>query len=268
MIMVPIKEALTFDDVTLVPKYSEILPSEVDTSIKLTNNLKLNIPLLSSAMDTVTESEMAFALARQGGIGVIHKNLSIEDQALMVDKVKRYESGMIRNPITLDEEKTVRDAKQLMEQYSIGGLPVLSKGKLVGIITKRDIRFESDLNTLVKDRMTSKNLITVDSDTSNEDAKKILQKHRIERLLVVDKKNNLDGLITVKDLTKKEEFPFSTKDKNGRLRVAAAISVRDDWQERIKALIKVGVDAIVVDTAHGHTKRVKEIIRIKNSILI
>ena len=259
-----VEKKLTFDDVLLVPRKSSVLPKEVDCSTNLTKNITLNIPVMSAAMDTVTESEMAIALARQGGIGVIHKNLSIEDQALMVDKVKRYESGMIRNPITLDEEKTVRDAKQLMEQYSIGGLPVLSKGKLVGIITKRDIRFESDLNTLVKNRMTSKNLITVDSDTSNEDAKKILQKHRIERLLVVDKKNNLDGLITVKDLTKKEEFPFSTKDKNGRLRVAAAISVREDWQERIKALVNVGVDAIVIDTAHGHSEGVAEAVtRIK-----
>ena len=216
---------------------------------------------MSAAMDTVTESDMAIALARQGGIGVIHKNLSIEDQALMVDKVKRYESGMIRNPITLDDKKTVRDAKQLMDQYSIGGLPVLSKGKLVGIITKRDIRFESNLDTLVKDRMTSKDLITVNSDTSIEDAKKILQKHRIERLLVVDKQNNLDGLITVKDLTKKEEFPLSTKDKNGRLRVAAAISVREDWRDRIKALVKVDVDAIVVDTAHGHSQFVLDLVK-------
>ena len=256
-----VEKKLTFDDVLLVPRRSSILPKEVDCSTNLTKNITLNIPVMSAAMDTVTESEMAIALARQGGIGVIHKNLSIEDQALMVDKVKRYESGMIRNPITLDEEKTVRDAKQLMEQYSIGGLPVLSKGKLVGIITKRDIRFEPDLNTLVKNRMTSKNLITVDSDTSNEDAKKILQKHRIERLLVVDKKNNLDGLITVKDLTKKEEFPFSTKDKNGRLRVAAAISVREDWQERIKALVEVGVDAIVVDTAHGHSEFVLKLVK-------
>ena len=256
-----VEKKLTFDDVLLVPRRSSVLPKEVDCSTNLTKNITLNIPVMSAAMDTVTESEMAIALARQGGIGVIHKNLSIEDQALMVDKVKRYESGMIRNPITLDEEKTVRDANQLMEQYSIGGLPVLSKGKLVGIITKRDIRFESDLNTLVKDRMTSKNLITVDSDTSNEDAKKILQKHRIERLLVVDKKNNLDGLITVKDLTKKEEFPFSTKDKNGRLRVAAAISVREDWQERIKALVNVGVDAIVIDTAHGHSEFVLKLVK-------
>ena len=256
-----VEKKLTFDDVLLVPRRSSVLPKEVDCSTNLTKNITLNIPVMSAAMDTVTESEMAIALARQGGIGVIHKNLSIEDQALMVDKVKRYESGMIRNPITLDEEKTVRDAKQLMEQYSIGGLPVLSKGKLVGIITKRDIRFESDLNTLVKNRMTSKNLITVDSDTSNEDAKKILQKHRIERLLVVDKKNNLDGLITVKDLTKKEEFPFSTKDKNGRLRVGAAISVREDWQERIKALVNVGVDAIVVDTAHGHSEFVLKLVK-------
>jgi len=256
-----VEKKLTFDDVLLVPRKSSVLPKEVDCSTKLTKNITLNIPIMSAAMDTVTESAMAIALSRQGGIGVIHKNLTIEDQALMVDKVKRYESGMIRNPITLDEGKTVRDAKQLMEQYSIGGLPVLSNGKLVGIITKRDIRFESDLETLVKDRMTSENLITVSSDTSNEDAKKILQEHRIERLLVVDKHNNLDGLITVKDLTKKEEFPFSTKDKNGRLRVAAAISVRDDWKDRIQALANVGVDAIVVDTAHGHSEFVLELVK-------
>ena len=256
-----VEKKLTFDDVLLVPRKSSVLPKEVDCSTKLTKNITLNIPIMSAAMDTVTESAMAIALSRQGGIGVIHKNLTIEDQALMVDKVKRYESGMIRNPITLDEGKTVRDAKQLMEQYSIGGLPVLSNGKLVGIITKRDIRFESNLETLVKDRMTSENLITVNSDTSNEDAKKILQEHRIERLLVVDKHNNLDGLITVKDLTKKEEFPFSTKDKNGRLRVAAAISVRDDWKDRIQALANVGVDAIVVDTAHGHSEFVLELVK-------
>ena len=256
-----IEKKLTFDDVLLVPRKSSVLPKEVDCATKLTKNISLNIPIMSAAMDTVTESDMAIALARQGGIGVIHKNLSIEDQALMVDKVKRYESGMIRNPITLDDKKTVRDAKQLMDQYSIGGLPVLSKEKLVGIITKRDIRFESNLDTLVKDRMTSKDLITVNSDTSNEDAKKILQKHRIERLLVVDKHNNLDGLITVKDLTKKEEFPLSTKDKNGRLRVAAAISVREDWRDRIKALVKVGVDAIVVDTAHGHSQFVLDLVK-------
>ena len=256
-----IEKKLTFDDVLLVPRKSSVLPKEVDCATKLTKNITLNIPIMSAAMDTVTESDMAIALARQGGIGVIHKNLSIEDQALMVDKVKRYESGMIRNPITLDDKKTVRDAKQLMDQYSIGGLPVLSKEKLVGIITKRDIRFESNLDTLVKDRMTSKDLITVNSDTSNEDAKKILQKHRIERLLVVDKQNNLDGLITVKDLTKKEEFPLSTKDENGRLRVAAAISVREDWRDRIKALVKVGVDAIVVDTAHGHSQFVLDLVK-------
>ena len=260
-----IEKKLTFDDVLLVPRKSSILPKEVDCSTKLTKKISLNIPVMSAAMDTVTESDMAIALARQGGIGVIHKNLSIEEQALMVDKVKRYESGMIRNPITLDENKTVRDAKQLMEQYSIGGLPVLSDDKLVGIITKRDIRFESNLDTLVKDRMTLDNLVTVNSKTSNDEAKKILQKHRIERLLVVDKNNNLDGLITVKDLTKKEEFPHSTKDKNGRLRVAAAISVRDDWKERVSALVSVGVDAIVVDTAHGHSQFVLDLVKeIKN----
>ncbi len=260
-----IQKKLTFDDVLLVPRKSAVLPKEVDCSTMLTKNISLEIPIMSAAMDTVTESDMAIALARQGGIGVIHKNLSIDQQALMVDKVKRYESGMIRNPITLDKNKTIREARQLMEQYSIGGLPVLSGDKLVGIITKRDIRFEANLDTLVKDRMTSENLITVTSDTSNDEAKKILQKYRIERLLVVDKNNKLDGLITVKDLTKKEEFPFSTKDKNGRLRVAAALSVRDDWQDRIDALVKVGVDAVVMDTAHGHSQFVLDLVkRIKN----
>jgi IMP dehydrogenase len=256
-----IEKKLTFDDVLLVPRKSSILPKEVDCSTQLTKKISLNIPVMSAAMDTVTESDMAIALARQGGIGVIHKNLTIKEQALMVDKVKRYESGMIRNPITLDKNKTVRDANQLMEQYSIGGLPVLSNDKLVGIITKRDIRFESNLDTLVKDRMTSENLVTVNSETSNDEAKKILQKHRIERLLVVDKNNNLAGLITVKDLTKKEEFPHSTKDKNGRLRVAAAISVRNDWKERISALADVSVDAIVVDTAHGHSQFVLDLVK-------
>ena len=211
-----IKKTLTFDDVLLVPQKSSVLPKEVDCSTFLTKNIKLNIPVMSAAMDTVTESKMAIALARQGGIGVIHKNLTIEEQALMVDKVKRYESGMITNPITLDKNKSIRDAKQLMEQYSIGGLPVLSNNKLVGIITRRDIRFEQDLDVLVRDRMTSKNLVTVKPDTTNEQAKAILQKHRIERLLVVDSKKNLAGLITVKDITKKEEFPHSSKDKKGR----------------------------------------------------
>ena len=256
-----IKKALTFDDVLLIPQKSSVLPKEVDCSTKLTKNITLNIPLMSAAMDTVTESEMAIALARQGGIGIIHKNLSIEEQALMVDKVKRYESGMITNPITLEQSRPIREARQLMEQYSIGGLPVLSKNKLVGIITKRDIRFEQDLNVLVKDRMISKNLITVSPDTSNKEAKKILQKHRIERLLVVDNKKNLAGLITVKDLTKKEEFPHSSKDKKGRLRVGAAVSVREDWQERITALVKVGIDVIVVDTAHGHSVYVLDLVK-------
>ena len=255
------KKGLTFDDVLLEPLHSSILPRDVKIKSRLTSSINLNMPIISAAMDTVTESEMAIALARQGGIGVIHKNLSIEEQALMVDKVKRYESGMIQNPITLDQSKSVGEAKQLMDQYSIGGLPVLAKGKLVGIITKRDIRFESDLTVLVKDRMTAKNLVTVKSDTTNEEAKTILQKHRIERLLVVDEKDNLAGLITVKDLTKKEEFPNSSKDKNGRLRVAAAVSVRDDWSDRISALSSVGVDAVVVDTAHGHSEYVLELVK-------
>ena len=256
-----IEKTLTFDDVLLVPQKSSVLPKEVDCSTSLTKNIKLNIPVMSAAMDTVTESEMAIALARQGGIGVIHKNLAIKEQALMVDKVKRYETGMITNPITLDKNKSIRDAKQLMEQYSIGGLPVLSNNKLVGIITRRDIRFEKDLDVLVKNRMTSKNLVTVKSGTTNEKAKSILQRHRIERLLVIDSKKNLAGLITVKDIIKKEEFPHSSKDKKGRLRVAAAVSVRDDWSERISALVKVGIDVVVVDTAHGHSVYVLDLVK-------
>ena len=215
----PFTFALTFDDILLVPQKSSVFPREVNVSSKLTSSIQLNIPILSAAMDTVTETKMAIALAREGGVGIIHKNLSIEDQASMVAKVKRSESGMIMDPIILDISKTIREAKQLMDQNKISGLPVVKKGKLVGILTNRDIRFETDLNLSVKDRMTSKNLVTVPIGTTLEKAKKILQEHRIEKLLVVDKKGNLAGLITVKDIQKKERFPNACKDRNGRLRV-------------------------------------------------
>jgi len=250
----------TFDDVLLVPQASHILPKDVDLSSRITNKIKINIPLLSAAMDTVTESEMAVALAREGGMGVIHKNLSISDQVTMVDKVKRSESGMIMNPLIMDPGKTIRKAKEMMDYYHISGLPVVDDGKLIGIITNRDIRFETNLDLLVSDRMTTDNLVTVPVGTTLDKAKQILQEHRIEKLLVVDEDGSLAGLITVKDIQKKEQFPHACKDKNGRLRVAAAIGVNDEALERAQALHKSGLDALVVDTAHGHSSGVLKLI--------
>jgi IMP dehydrogenase len=261
----PFKYSLTFDDVLLVPQKSSILPRDVDLSTRLTKSISLNIPILSAAMDTVTESAMAIALARAGGMGVIHKNLSIASQVEMVDIVKRSESGMIMNPITLDMDKSIGEAKALMAKYKISGLPVIHGKKLKGIITNRDIRFEEDLSLSVIDRMTAKNLITVPIGTSLEKAKEILQKHRIEKLLVVDKNGELVGLITVKDIQKKEQFPNSCKDKGGRLRVAAAVGVGKDAVERAEALNQAQVDAIVIDTAHGHSKGVLNTVEIIKS---
>ena len=252
----PFIQALTFDDVLLVPQESHILPRDVNLKTRLTNKIKMNIPLLSAAMDTVTESDMAVALAREGGIGIIHKNLSIEDQSLMVDRVKRSESGMIVDPVTLTIDKTIRDAKNVMNNYHISGLPVVNDGKLVGIITNRDIRFEKDDNLSVRDRMTSKKLVTVKKGTTLDEAKEVLQQHRIEKLLVVDDEGNLAGLITVKDIQKKEDFPNACKDKSGRLRVGAAIGISDDSIERSQALWDNDVDVIVIDTAHGHSSGV------------
>jgi IMP dehydrogenase len=227
----------------------------------------MNIPLLSAAMDTVTESDMAVALAREGGIGIIHKNLSIENQALMVDRVKRSESGMIVDPVTLTIDKTIRDAKDVMNNYHISGLPVVDDGKLVGIITNRDIRFEKDDNLSVRDRMTSEKLVTVKKGTTLDEAKEVLQQHRIEKLLVIDDEGNLAGLITVKDIQKKEDFPNACKDKSGRLRVGAAIGISDDSIERSQALSDNDVDVIVIDTAHGHSSGVlNSIKRIKKSV--
>ena len=257
----PFDKALTFDDVLLVPKASDVVPKDVNLQTRLTRKISMNIPLLSAAMDTVTENEMAVSLARQGGIGIIHKNLSIDEQANMVDRVKRSESGMIANPITLSSEKSINDAKKVMENYHISGLPVVEKGKLLGIITNRDIRFEADGNLSVKDRMTSKNLVTVSEGTTLEDAKKVLQHHRIEKLLVVNNKGNLAGLITVKDIQKKEDFPNACKDSNGRLRVGAAIGVNNDSIDRANALLDADVDVIVIDTAHGHSSGVIESVK-------
>ena len=252
----PFKQAFTFDDVLLVPQRSSILPRDVKLKTKLTNNITLNIPILSAAMDTVTEIDMAIALARTGGMGIIHKNLSIEDQTSMVDKVKRSESGMIQNPITVDQRATISDAQKFMSEYKISGLPVVKNEMLVGIITNRDIRFETDGTLPVSERMTSENLVTVPVGTSLNKAKDILQKHRIEKLLVVDDKRNLTGLITVKDIQKNEDYPNACKDKNGRLRVGAAIGVTKEFIDRASALSDVEVDVIVIDTAHGHSKSV------------
>jgi len=263
----PFNQAFTFDDVLLVPQESNILPIQVDLKTKLTNQIDMNIPLLSAAMDTVTESDMAIALAREGGIGVIHKNLSIERQVLMVEKVKRSESGMIADPITLSGEKTINDAKEVMSNYKISGLPVVENDKLIGIITNRDIRFETNDSLSVKDRMTKDRLITVPKGTTLDEAKEVLQKHRIEKLLVVNKDESLAGLITVKDIQKKEDYPSACKDSKGRLRVGAAIGMSSDVLERAMALSNSDVDVLVIDTAHGHSHGVLDLIKkIKNSI--
>ena len=252
----PFKQAFTFDDVLLVPQHSSILPRDVELKTRLTKDIKLNIPIVSAAMDTVTESEMAIALARTGGMGIIHKNLTIKDQANMVDRVKRSESGMILDPITINNSMTIKDAKNIMSEYKISGLPVVKDDRLVGIITNRDIRFEKNDELAVSECMTSQNLVTVPVGTSLNKAKEILQQHRIEKLLVVDDSHNLTGLITVKDIQKNEDFPDACKDENGRLRVGAAVGVSGDIFERIAELANVAVDVIVLDTAHGHSKGV------------
>jgi len=259
--MADMKKGFTFDDVILVPKYSEILPSKVNLKARLTAKIKLNIPLLSSAMDTVTESRLAIALARHGGMGIIHKNMSVEEQASEVDKVKRSESGMILDPITIKSNRTISEALEIMKKFRISGVPVVDNGKLKGILTNRDIRFEHNLDLLVSDRMTSENLITVEKGTTLDKAKIVLQKHRIEKLLVVDKSGKLTGLITVKDILKKEDFPDASVDKHGRLMVGAAVGVSGDYLDRVTELQKAKIDIIVIDTAHGHTKSVLDAIK-------
>lgn len=257
-----VKEGLTFDDVLLVPAFSQVLPGEVDTRTKFSRGIELNIPLCSSAMDTVTEAALAIALAQQGGIGVIHKNYSIEQQAEEVDKVKRSESGMIVDPVTIHDGALVSEALNIMERFKISGVPVVNEGGLlVGIITNRDLRFETRFDIPVSEVMTPQPLVTVPVGTTLDEAKVTLQKHRIEKLLVVDDDGHLKGLITVKDIQKAIKFPNAAKDDLGRLRVAAAIGATGDFLERAEALVNARVDAIVVDTAHGHSSRVVDAVR-------
>jgi IMP dehydrogenase len=256
-----IREALTFDDLLLEPAKSDVLPSEVDITTRLSRNIPLRIPLLSAAMDTVTDSRMAIAMAQQGGMGIIHKNMTIEAQADEVDRVKRSESGMIVNPITMSPDQKIHEAMEVMRRYKISGLPITSNGKLVGILTNRDLRFETRLNIKISDLMTKENLITVPVGTTLEEAESILHKHRVEKLPVVDSKYRLKGLITVKDIQKKIAYPNACKDTLGRLRVGAALGATGDYLERAAALGKVGVDILVIDTAHGHSTRVIEAIK-------
>ncbi len=255
-------EGLTFDDVLLVPDYSEVIPGEVDVSTKFSRNLDINTPLISAAMDTVSEAKMAIAMAQLGGISIIHKNMSISGQASLVKKVKRSESGMIVDPITLKPENKIYEALQLVKEKGISGLPIVDeKGKLKGILTNRDMRFTTNLNQKISNLMTSKNLITVEDDISMEKAKEILHMNKIEKLPVIDKSNVLIGLITLKDISKTAKFPNASKDKFGRLLVGAAVGTGKDTMERVKALHDVKVDAIVVDTSHGHSKKVMDTIK-------
>jgi IMP dehydrogenase len=255
-------EGLTYDDVLLIPSYSEVLPREVNTQTYLTKKIRLNVPIISAAMDTVTESALAIAIAQSGGLGMLHKNMTIERQAEEVRKVKRSESGMIQDPVTLHEDSTLADALKLMKEYKIGGIPIVAKdNKLLGILTNRDIRFQKDVSLSVKKVMTSENLITAAHGTDLKKAEQILQNHKIEKLPIVDKKGKLTGLITYKDIQKIKAFPNACKDEQGRLRVGAAVGVTADTMERVKALVKSGVDVIAIDTAHGHSKGVIEMLK-------
>src|SRR5918999_234774 len=262
MISENISEGLTFDDVLLLPARSDVLPSETDTSTQFTRNIRLQIPLCSAAMDTVTEAALAIALAQQGGIGVIHKNLPIERQAEEVDKVKRSESGMIVDPVTIRPDRPVQEALQVMQRFHISGVPVVDEaGHLVGIITNRDLRFETRFDIPVAEVMTKQPLVTVPVGTTLEQAKAVLQKHRIEKLLVIDGDKHIKGLITVKDIQKAIKYPNAAKDDLGRLRVAAAIGATGDYKERADELVRARVDCLVIDTAHGHSSRVVEAVR-------
>lgn len=259
--------ALTFDDVLLVPAHSKVHPRDIDLKTKISKEIELNIPLLSAAMDTVTESELAIALARQGGLGVVHKNMSIDKQSSQVDKVKRSESGMIVDPITLPPNRTIASALEVMKQFSISGIPITENGKLVGILTNRDLRFNRDNSKMISDLMTSKNLITVQEGTDLDTAQDLLHKHRIEKLLIVDDNYRLKGMITVKDIMKKIQFPNAAKDSMGRLRVAAAVGAGADLEDRANALKIAGVDLLVVDSSHGHAQAVLDAVTtIKKSI--
>lgn len=255
------KQGLTFDDVLLIPAHSDVLPRDVDVRTHLTQNVTLNIPVMSAGMDTVTEAEMAIAMAREGGIGVIHKNMSIDEQAREVKLVKRSEHGIIVDPIYLAPDNTLSDADELMNKYHISGVPITENGKLVGIITNRDMRFETDLSCPISDIMTSKGLITAPEHTTMEEAKRILQAHRIEKLPLVDDDGHLKGLITIRDIEKMRKFPNSNKDSDGRLKVAAAIGVTSDVEDRVEALLDAKADVLVIDTAHGHSEGVLQTIR-------
>ena len=250
---------LTFDDVLLIPAESAVLPRDIDVSTRLTERITLNIPLVSAAMDTVTESKTAIAMAQEGGIGIIHRNLSVWTQAAEVEKVKKYESGMIIDPITVAPDQKISDAQEIMNKYGISGLPVTKNGKLVGILTNRDLRFEKRHDRSVSEVMTKDNLVTVKPGVDLDEAKELLHQHRIEKLLVVDDRFELKGLITVKDIEKKTQFPNASKDERGRLRVGAAVGV-SDWEERVEALVRAGADLIAVDTAHGHSRNVLDVI--------
>ena len=255
-----VKEGFTFDDVLLIPQASSVLPNQVDLSTQLTKDIKLNVPLMSAAMDTVTENRMAIAMAREGGIGIIHKNMSIEEQASNIDKVKRSEHGVITDPFYLSPENTVSEAVDLMEKYRISGVPITKNGKLVGILTNRDLRFESNFDQPIDNVMTKENLVTAPVGTSLEEAQRILGRHRIEKLPIVDEKGYLKGLITIKDIEKAIQYPNSAKDKNGRLLVGAAVGTSADTFERLAELVKAKVDIITIDTAHGHSKGVLDMI--------
>jgi len=251
---------LTFDDVLLIPAESAVLPKDIDVSTRLTERIRLNIPLVSAAMDTVTESKTAIAMAQEGGIGIIHRNLSVWAQAAEVERVKKFESGMISDPITVAPDQKISDAQDIMNKYGISGLPVVKNGRLVGILTNRDLRFEKKLDRKVSEVMTKDNLVTVRPGVDLDKAKELLHQHRIEKLLVVDDNHELKGLITVKDIEKKIQYPNACKDERGRLRVGAAVGVGADWEERVEHLVRAGVDLIAVDTAHGHSKNVLDVV--------
>ena len=256
-----IKEGLTFDDVLLIPSFSDIMPQDADITTHLTKTIKLNIPILSAAMDTVTDAKAAICIAQEGGMGIIHRNMGVEEQAQEVEKVKKSESGMIVDPITIRPEQKIRDAIELMARYRISGIPVTKGKKLVGIITNRDLRFETNLEETVENVMTKENLVTVKENITLEESKAILHKHKIEKLLVVDGRFNLRGLITIKDIEKMRKYPNACKDQMGRLRVGAAVGVAKDREMRIDALLRAGCDVIVIDTAHGHSKNVIDAIK-------
>jgi len=261
MAMIPIEESFSFDDVLLMPNYSDVLPKDVIVGTRLTRNINLNIPIISAAMDTVTEARTSITLAREGGMGFIHRNMSIKNQAIEVDRVKKSESGMIVDPVTINPEQKVSEVMKLMTDYRISGVPVTKGDKLVGIVTNRDLRFETNLEKTISEVMTKDNLITVSEGISLEDSKKLLHQHRIEKLLVVDKQGRLTGMITIKDIEKIKKYPNACKDRMGRLRVGAAVGVGDDMAERAESLLKAGADVILIDTSHGHSKNVIDAVK-------